>query len=187
MPWRVRRRITRSAPCARFRAPTGVLGTHKARRSDTAEIMSIAGTAIAAGHELGPPSGAPHDLVRAPPSHHRLPRAAWDDEGGWVTRTTDQIYGSGYVGTAIVGLDESMPRRHGDPTALRRHPPPRLCDQRADPARPGQDVSSEARGKADARQGSIWRPTGSPLYWLSGKAMPEALDRAQPRSPERLG
>src|SRR5215213_1572428 len=41
----------------------------------------------------------------------RASAASWENAGGWVTRTMDQIYGSGYVRTAIVGLDESMPRR----------------------------------------------------------------------------
>jgi transcriptional regulator with XRE-family HTH domain len=41
----------------------------------------------------------------------RASAASWEHEGGWMTRAMDQIYGSGYVRTTVVGLDESMPRR----------------------------------------------------------------------------
>jgi transcriptional regulator with XRE-family HTH domain len=41
----------------------------------------------------------------------RASTAVWEDAGGWATRTMDQIYGSGYVRTAVMGLNESMPRR----------------------------------------------------------------------------
>jgi transcriptional regulator with XRE-family HTH domain len=41
----------------------------------------------------------------------RASTASWEDEGGWVTRTMDQIFGSGFVRTVVVSLDESRPRR----------------------------------------------------------------------------
>jgi transcriptional regulator with XRE-family HTH domain len=41
----------------------------------------------------------------------RASGASWESHDGWLARTMDQIYGSGYVRTAIVRLDESVPRR----------------------------------------------------------------------------
>ena len=41
----------------------------------------------------------------------RAAGASWEREDGWQARTMDQIYGSGYVRTAIVRLDDSLPRR----------------------------------------------------------------------------
>lgn len=41
----------------------------------------------------------------------RAAGASWADEAGQATRTMDQVYGSGYVRTAIVRLDESVPQR----------------------------------------------------------------------------